>query len=288
VAARQAGSEVGMSLNPIDWTAGPFLQFYLLLMLTTLAASILLRINARGAGGRRDSLDLDFIELACLVGGRTRAADAVLVAFMTAGATTIDFRQRILWRENAEPLPRELERFRVRGSVGTRKEFHAAIAKPIDDVYRDLSRRGLAPSPEALSRLAMDTMIVMAIPMVLGIVKIIVGGVIRGHPTGKLAMMVCVTGFLATLLIVRPPRRTPAGEQALRASRSLHARAARAPLRSELALAFAIAGPAVLFGTPYEALARHIQASSSGGGGCGGGGCGGGGGGGGCGGCGGG
>jgi uncharacterized protein (TIGR04222 family) len=279
-----------MSLNPIDWTAGPFLQFYFLVTLTTLAASISLRIDAAGDRGRPDPLNLNFVELACLAGGRARAADAVLVAFLTAGAATIDSRQRIHWRENPpEPLPRELERFRVRDSVGARKAFHAAIAKQIDDVYRDLSRRGLAPTPEALKRLAIDTMVVMGAPMVLGIIKIIVGGAIRGHPTGKLAMMVCVTGFLAVLLILRPPRRTRAGEQALRVSRSLHSRAARAPLRSEMALAFAIAGPAVLLDTPYEALARHIQANSPGGagagGGCGGSGCGGGGCGGGCGGC---
>jgi hypothetical protein len=97
-----------------------------------------------------------------------------------------------------------------------------------------------------------------------------------------------MTGFAlltAFFFALRRPVRTRAGGEALRELREDNARLMRAPRESEVALAVALAGTAVLTGTPYTAYAQWRGASGGGdssGGGCSGGGDGGGGG---CGGC---
>ena len=282
-----------VAVNPLDWTAVPFLAFYVIVAASAFAAVFVRRRSLISAGDAGDDAKTNFIELAYLAGGKQRAADAVLVAFLAAGAATLDAKQQIFWLENPSIiLPRELERFRVRDAVSTRQSFHDAIARQLDDIYCGLSRLGLAPSPDTLTRLRRDTIRIMAIPIVLGLAKIIIGGIIRHHPVGILIGLIVITGLLGWRLLGRPPSRTRLGAAMVKRVSLYHARAARAPLRSEMAFAFAIAGPVVLMDTPYSALGLRVQTNNAGSGGdgawssgsCGGGGAGDGGGGG-CGGC---
>ena len=106
-------------------------------------------------------------------------------------------------------------------------------------------------------------------------------GLERGRPVGILFFLLLVTAAIMVVSAGNLPFRTRAGRTAAANARRLQARAARAPEESELVLAFALSGVAVLAGRPYAPLLVP-----SGGSGCGGSGCGGGGGGGsGCGGC---
>jgi uncharacterized protein (TIGR04222 family) len=84
-------------MNPLDWTAQPFLTLYLCLML--LAAAVVLLVQewvcrASAPAGRSSPEPgmpaLDTIEMAYLAAGRARAADTVLLGLLTAGAATLD------------------------------------------------------------------------------------------------------------------------------------------------------------------------------------------------------
>jgi uncharacterized protein (TIGR04222 family) len=272
-----------MSMNPLDWPAEPFLTFYV--MLTVLAAAILILLRHEATVVKTADLGpLSPLELAILSGGIGRAADTALVAMLVAdGARLAPKGKTISFHTTAVPLSAEIEALRrnVSGDM-TRMQFHKAVTPQLAAINADLAGRGLTPPAHALQRLRKYTLCVLAIPILVGIAKMIVGAS-RGRPIGILAVLVVATGMLGIVLLSRMPRRTEAGREALETHRDRHARAARAPLDTELSLAFALTGVAVLAGTPFAPLAAQIR--SDGGGGDGGGGCGGGGGGGGCGGC---
>ena len=117
-----------------------------------------------------------------------------------------------------------------------------------------------------------------AIPLLLGLAKVQVG-LERHKPVGFLIMLLIVTAIIAVVFLFGP-QLTRAGREALAAEKARNARAARAPLESELMLAVALTGLVVLSGTPYGALyaASKVSGGDGGGGGGGdggGGGCGG-------------
>ena len=269
-----------MELNPLDWPAEPFLEFYLFLTAVAVAVTLVLRSEVTHADTAGDGGSLSPLELALLSGGVARAADTALVELVVAGAVRLDpKRPKISFETTSEPLPQELAG--LRGSfagVTTRAMFHKAVMPQLQTIKAGLGRRRLTPSAEEAQRLSRYTLGVLAVPIMIGIAKIIVG-LSRDRPVGILTVLVLGTMVLAIVLAARPPLRTRAGTAALDEHRDRHARAARAPLEGELPLAFALTGAAVLAGTALAPLARQIRADGSGcggdGGGGGGGGCGG-------------
>jgi uncharacterized protein (TIGR04222 family) len=100
-------------LNPLDWTAGPFLMLYagfaggvLLLLLT--------RRNRLGAPAPETVSDrhLDALHLAYLSGGAQRASDAALVGLFEAGAAMPDRKRSMIRFDPSVPVPAALEPFR--------------------------------------------------------------------------------------------------------------------------------------------------------------------------------
>ena len=105
-------------------------------------------------------------------------------------------------------------------------------------------------------------------------------GVSRDRPVGILVMLLVCTAVLGAVVLRKRPHRNLAGAAVLAAARRNHARAARAPLPDEAALAFALTGADVLAGRDYRwALTPGTSSTGSSGGDGGGSGCGG------CGGC---
>lgn len=277
-----------MILNPLNWSAGPFLALQIPLTVLVLIGIALARRSLGRPPGKNNAPEageLNMLELAYLSRGRQHVADTILVGFLAAGAAVMNVLGKSKSPEirvdaRSARLPPPLERFRsaVFGLV-TRKQFRDAIAPQADDLRRDLVARGLAPSLSDIANYRRLVFMLVAIPLMIGGLKIWVG-LDRGRPVGFLIFLVVVTAMLAIGAISNAPFSTRAGLAAVRKSRQQHARAARAPLGPEIALAFALTGAAVLTGTPYAAFGKQVSDS---GGGCGGGGDGGGGGG--CGGC---
>jgi uncharacterized protein (TIGR04222 family) len=274
-----------MTINPLDWTAGPFLLLYLAVAALSIAGILLVRAMLGRADAANDDVDLGILEIAWLSGGPARAADAVLLSLMTAGAATIDMtKRRVLFDASRTALPEDMEAFRdCFGDPQTRRAFHRSVGARLDPVRQALVQRGLAPGPGDLAWFNRATVILVLIPVLFGVAKIMVG-TSRGRPVGFLVCLVIATAVCGICSLWPQPHRTRAGRVAVARFKALNARAARAPLGSEMALAFAISGPLALATTPYQTFFRgNASSGGDGGSGCGGGG--GGGGGSGCGGC---
>lgn len=271
--------------NPLDWPAGPFLALFVGLAAASFAAMGLLRWRLRDTGQPGQSVGLGVLELAYLAGGTPRTADTVAVGFLAAGAAGLDpKRSRIVVAGGADcggsggaDLPRELAGFRRRlsGSM-TRKAFAQAVSGEVERVRDALVQRGLAPTPDRLRQIRTGLAALILPVLALGAAKVAVGSS-RGKPVGILLVLLVLTVLAACLLaFARQPYRTTAGDRALAEYGQRHSRTVRAPRDGELVLAFALAGPVALLGTPFEGYRSLINgAGSSGDGsssGCGGGG----------------
>jgi uncharacterized protein (TIGR04222 family) len=272
-----------LPLNPLDWTAAPFLTLYIAVVMTALLIVLAMRRAIKSGPESSGHRTLDQVELAWLTGGRRRATDIVLVAFLESGAATMDGRKFAVDAAGVV-VPSDFRRF-VQYVTGSQSvaAFRRAIQPGLDQVNDALAALDLVPSQEQLARLNARTMAIFAVPLVLGFLKCVVG-VNRDRPIGILFVLLITTLAIAVGLVRHKPFRTRAGEAFAADAQNRLARAARAPEESEVVLAFALSGAAVLAGRPYAALLRPAAGSASG---CGGAGCGGGdgGGGGGCGGC---
>ncbi|WP_246413159.1 TIGR04222 domain-containing membrane protein [Methylobacterium brachythecii] len=275
-------------LGVLDWTAGPFLTLYANLIVAGLMLALIGRAVLVSGGRAPTAPNLDPVELALLAGGNGRAADAVIIGLIDAGAASFSTGSGdITVEEQGVRLPRILEPYRgvVAGTV-KRKTLVAALAPRLEVVRETLVRSSLVPSQDVTSRIKGWTLLCVAPVFALGLTKIFVG-LSRGKPVGFLFAMSLVFLVLTVFALVKAPKRTRAGDRVLSGFRQRHARAARAPLEGELLFAFALGGAAILAGTPYEAYGRHLRAAGDGssgcgssggdggGSGCGGGGCGG-------------
>ena len=274
-----------MPVNPLDWPAGPFLLLQISLVLGALLCVLPFRARIGFHQPIIPPLPPGVVELAWLTGGRRRAADTILVALFESGAAAAGGgRSEIVINPAGGVVPSAFRAF-ARAGAGrtTRAGFMRAISPDLSLIQDDLVLRGLIPSAAESFRLTAITCVLMAVPILTGGMKIVVG-LGRGRPVGFLVSLEILTIVLALYFIFRPPVRTAAGKTVLRASRREHARAMRAPVMSETALAFALAGSTALAGRPY---ATHFPSAGGvgdsgcssdgggGGGGDGGGGCGG-------------
>ena len=75
-----------MTGNPFDWTAGPFLGFYLAIA----AVVFMLGFNFRSMLGEpaQATRELSVLELAYLAGGARRLGDAALLSLAAGGGAT--------------------------------------------------------------------------------------------------------------------------------------------------------------------------------------------------------
>ena len=273
-----ADPAAALPLDPLDWTAEPFLALYVALAVVTLGGAWLLRnwICDDEKQGQPDGLDL--LELAYLAGGQPRAADTVIVGLIEAGAAAVDGKtQKVMIDARGAALLPFLEPFRTCVSgLMSRQACISAVVPRLDRVKMSLIRRNLAPAAARTKQAAIATVCLIGPVLALGLAKVLVG-LSRDKSVGFLLVLLVLTGFGAGWLIVRPPQRTREGDAALRDYRDRQSRAVRAPRPQELMLAFALVGPAALAGTALAAYAGVIKASGGSGGcgassGCGGGG----------------
>lgn len=260
--------------NPLDWPAEPFLVLYASLLMLAVVGVVAAR-SLLGAGPGQPGPSLGPVEIALLGDGRTRAADTVVVGLLEAGVATLDTRRgRPLEISPGVPFPAGLEPFwgAASGNI-SRMEFAAAIAPVLASVRGGLVRRGLAPSDAQLRRLRTMTATAFGALLAFGLVRVVLG-IERDRPVGFLSFLLAVAVAAGLLAWFQRPHATPAGRRALEECHDLHSRAARAPLPGEMALAFALLGPAVLAGTASAGYREVISPrnTDSGSSGCGGGG----------------
>lgn len=270
-----------MTLNVFDWTAGPFLTFYIcaacIALTVAFAVSLSFHDGERSQGSERD---LTPVELAMLSGGFARAADTVAIEALVAGDLTLSNRGKLQPTSSMEMTALVSLPFR-HGFIEpmARRGFVEFIRPGLDGVRDQLVSDGWAV-PRAQAELIRRATTWITMPIIgIGLIKIMVG-LAREKPVGILTVLIVLTIVAAWWIGSVHRIANGAGEQLIMQMRTTHERLARAPLPDEVLLAFAIAGPSALAGTALSAYAGLI-AQDGGDGGCGGGG----GGGGGCGGC---
>jgi uncharacterized protein (TIGR04222 family) len=275
-----------IALNPLDWSGGPFLTLYFALVALTIFGIRKACADAGPFNAARPPA-LGPLEIAYLAGGTVRAADTLIVWLLQVGAAGIDEKGRKITIETSEAaLPADMSMITpwFDGEC-TREEIRWRASDILQRLRTRLAAGGLVATSERIARFRWIAACALGAVIVFGLMKLQVG-IGRGRPVGILVAFLIATVPVGILGMAGLGHPTLAGQAALRESRDRHARASRAPQRHELALAFAIAGPAVLIGTPFEAFGKRISNGSPGcGTGCSGGGDGGGHGGNGCGGC---
>jgi uncharacterized protein (TIGR04222 family) len=282
LAAREAAA---LPANPLDWTAGPFLQLYLALMLVGLVVAIWLRRMARDSGSARGERPGAY-DLAYLAGGAPRCVDAVVAQMLGDGS--------LRWDETRKTLKLEVPAASLDPPLDAVARCVAADGKP-DQVLRragvalaplrkSLQARALWLDDAAAWRARLHSAAPLLLVAALGSAKMVVGAS-RGKPIGFLVVLTMILGLVALGFLLVRPTRTRAGDQAIADAKQRNARALRAPRNSELGLAVALLGTAALSGTAwagYHQVRAPPSSSSDGGGsdsssdgGGGGGGCGG-------------
>jgi uncharacterized protein (TIGR04222 family) len=271
-----------MTLNPFDWTAGPFLTLYV-----SLAAILFLvgfRLRSMIGPPAHANRQLSVLELAYLAGGARRLADAVLLRLTSGNGATIDTKGQKITITDQTPLATLIDRLPLLAFYPnmTRQQFQTAVKPVVEQVRERLQQLGYYPTDDQMTSFRMSVLPFVGLLVLFGIIKAFVGAE-RHHPVGFLIFLLIATAF-ASFVLAKRPTRTRAGNDVLQAYQASHARASRAPLDHELLLAVALSGAVVLSDTPYASVYAASKTMGSGGGDGGGSGCGGGGGGG-CGGC---
>jgi uncharacterized protein (TIGR04222 family) len=248
-------------MNPLNWTAQPFLELYVAVAVAAVLLVLALRRSAGGGLATEGPAMSDPVMLGWLTGGPRRAADTVLVAFLECGVAdqvggrgrlSIDMTRGIDLTRG--PLPAGFRRFvGLATAAGSVRAFRQAIQPALEEVRDSLIRQGLAPAREVVARLDRHTWMIFAIPLILGSMKCVVG-LERGRPVGILFFLLLCTLAIALYLSGNPPFRTQAGRAVAADALRLRSRAARAPQDGEVTLAFALSGGAVLAGRPYARL----------------------------------
>ncbi len=281
LAAREAAA---LSGNPLDWTAGPFLQLYLALIAVGVIVAIWLRRMARDSGSARGERPGPY-DLAYLAGGAPRCVDAVVAQMLGDGSLRWDDASKTLKLEvPASSLPPPLDAVaRCVAADGKPDEVLRRAGVALAPLRKSLQARALWLDDAAAWRARLHSAAPLLLVSVLGIAKMVVGAS-RGKPIGFLVVLTIILGLVALGFLLIRPGRTRAGDQAIADARQRNARAMRAPRNGELGLAVALLGTAALSGTAwagYHQVRAPPSSSSDGGGsdsssdGGGGGGCGG-------------
>lgn len=252
------------SINPLDWTGGEFLKFYLVAMLCTLVASVLIRRAARDTGAARGARP-EALELAYLAGGATRCADAGIAQMLAEGQVEWDTAASKLRstggaRRLGEPYEQIAQCIAADGAPD-RAVSRAALR--LDSVRKALIAKGLWLDEAGAWRARWWS----ALPWLLlggfGAAKIGVG-ISRGKPVAFLVILSIITVVVGLILLLKRPGRTRAGDRALAEARVQHARAIRAPRAQETGLAVALLGTAALSGTAWASYHQsRVPPSSS-------------------------
>ena len=275
-------------LGPFDLTGPAFLQLYLILLVMTVIAGLVIPYWLKPEGHDAPLTQTD--DLAYLAGGRGRFAEAVTTRLLTSGKIVFD---------------------------GSKKFAVAAVGSPANDTERSVLALGGSPNWSAVQRtlaaqaqpvekrlvgaglliddaLGWQMRFWQTLPYLLllafGTIKLQIG-MARDKPVGFLTALLIATSVFALIRFGALDRRTRGGRRVLAKARATSERVKRAPTNDEAALGVALFGTAILAGSDWAPFHRMRVGNGDGGGGCGSsdggssGGDGGGGGGGGCGGC---
>ncbi len=241
-----------MEGSPLEWQGRDFLKLYALLMPASIILALIWRRLLRDNGAATVGAGLSATELAYLVGGPTRGFDVTIASLLQREAISFD---------------EATQRFHVSGSAGGLSQTEAALRNLIaadgrpdqvlklgsrlfSDARQKLVRSGQLLDDHAAHRAAYLPALLPALVLLFGLAKIAIG-IQRDRPIGFLAVLGVIMLIVTLVILFKRPERSRAGDRSVAEQRRQHARAARAPTKSELPLAVALIGTAALTGTAW-------------------------------------
>ncbi len=260
-----------MPLNPLDWTGGYFLILFAALISVSFLIAFYLRFNI----GSNIAINqkLSPFEIAFLSGGEKRAQETILLKVLASDAAKLSDDGKALSRINTSRFSSDIAGllYNFRGTAMSKEAFYAEFDGGLEHIKRSLVQKGLLPSSDDMTQYKSIVALVFCLPLMLGGLKIFVG--LELHKPVEILTLLMIGSVIGVFALFTTPYSTQSRRETLFKNSTLHSRAMRAPVGSELVLAFALAGPVVLQGTAYAAIVPKPQgdggSSADGGSGCG-------------------
>ena len=267
-------------LNPLDLPGPQFLLVFAVLAVVGFVLSASLRKRAGPTSSDSGPTTLDPFEVAHLAGGEPLALNTALASLYRRDLIAVDgdagkmsVRAGQLVPFDLHPVEREaydtIQRFGAADAAGVKVVATGMPALTAIDAR--LRSRGLRFQPGEYPPYGLRAAVPIVAVIVLGAVKILMG-LQRGYPVSFLVGLVVVTLLFALWVMFSAPSRTRRGELVLKDVRHRHAAlestAKTAPTSlgaPQLAMAFALFGPAVLIGSSFDPLRNIITPPGSGG-----------------------
>jgi uncharacterized protein (TIGR04222 family) len=287
--------------NPFNWQGPDFLVFYVILFPVCFLLGLRLRWQRRIPADTTnlDLSGLDGYPAAYLNGGPRLTVNAAIANLVRLGAVRVDVKRRRLIGLSPEPtlddpLEQRIYDTAAKSTDGASVSHARVVANlAVASIAEGLQSRGLVMTRDAARRATTQPILVAALAIVIGVIKIVVG-ISRDRPVGYLTVLCLVSLLVSVFVLGRPPLRSRRGDVALDRlkqtwiNRKLIKGNLSALPTAEFVTIVGVVGIAALAGTELAELHKSVLRENDGGssGGCsggGGGGCGGGGGG--CGGC---
>lgn len=175
-----------LPLNPLDWTAEPFLTLYVALVAAAFIFALVQDRRLRRDDGRSPpEREFDLLEMAWLAGGRERAASTVILGFLDAGAARLrppvafgGLRgvPQLAFDDSRAVLPPPFGPFRgtLRGEMTLARGI-SLLAPRLEPTRTALARLGLIPSEATAGQMRRLVLFVFGSVVSLGIAKVTVG-----------------------------------------------------------------------------------------------------------------
>lgn len=255
-----------------SYTGADFLAFYLILLVTCVAASFWIPVNLRPRGTAHELDEAE--EMAVLVAGPKRHAHTVATDLMVQGGLANASSGKLRVAKNGGIQTGSAGRSVLR-KVGDfdMRELCFTTAADADAIERKLIDRGLLMNEDERSTLRWFSVSPCIALFLLGLYRAI-AGYGEGEAIGFLVALMLVTVLIAGWRFSAANSRTTAGNTNVWDAQTAASRLRLAPQPHEAGYAVALFGTGVLIGTPWEAvhaMQTSAVASMSNAGGCGGG-----------------
>ncbi len=261
--------EVVLDMPPFDWSEENFLALYAGVVAVGLGLALLLRWAMRSPGGAPgDAPALHPYEIAYLAGGPSRAVYAAVASLLRRGLLTLGASTAKLFPEGEPPADAHpLERQALAAPPGTKINTEADVL--IGPEYAPLASRleglGLILGPQAAARARWAPVVVLAVVLLFGLVKLGVDFA-TGRSTTMILVACAVPAALGALAWYTAPFRSRRGDAVLARLRQEHAaleKEASGELESltadGLIRAVGLFGPDVLANGPLRRLPQAIR-----------------------------
>jgi uncharacterized protein (TIGR04222 family) len=260
------------SLNPFDWSGGPFLALYAVLLF--LAWLLFNRLRTQLLEGEGDCADatipeLGPYELALLKGGPERALEVALAEVHRTAALTFNPQSRQFQRlapgvDTEQPLPRVMVE-RLTAGPATWKQLQMAAAPRLGMLVGEAERQGLLAPHGRSRRLPLSVLLSLLGLVGLGLIKIYLG-IQRDRSISFLAILTAMAVLLFLHACKPRSRRTQLGEEALRRTqgRPIRPRGSGHLDPHSLSMAVALNGVDVLLGYGMAGLPSSMMMMTTG------------------------